>query len=687
MNSVYAKLWALVQKATPVTVVPLGPSGFANGNPVPTNGGISHPTNGSPPAAPTGPTTSPTGPTTSPTGPIAVVSGPYIEQRAVLDLIKLEALGHYPDGSIDIFSQERRQVNRIPKIARLAYPELVLFCGEVILNTVHAGTEIVSGRKTMEEVRNAIAFFGGLVSLVDANPVGQGVWLADDQITIISGGQAAVFDPVANTLTQTFIPRVGRQILDFATTEEWCDFTELKNYLDLSLQPSECQAWLQEAIGLFSRWYWKHPIDATVATCLATATWIQTLLHWRPEITVAGSSNSGKTTFFDSLLTRLYGHMACQSDQPTEAALRQAIRNTSVAIIVDEFEKSEHRQRILNLFRSSSRGAIVRRGTADQHGKRFIIRHIPWFSAIESGLQDEADRNRFIILDMLRPPVTAQGKISLPAADRIQDLGLRLLAIALRHARTINDLFLFLKTQHFPGVNGRVVESYAIPAAVLAAVRQTDQPGALAILSSFLQGKEFARQGLADEQALIRAIMESHFDQGTRRRSIGEALSNESTFSECRKAIERHGVALICNQQGPRKWGLSSSHFLAFNITSIQRHLLKGTRWEDLDVGQILERLPGAHWKSCSIAARRVTCLCLPAKDHLTAPDTQGGDGHEASEEDKLFQQLSQGLKEPAPEEIRSPEEVPPSPQPPPPEASSYPQGDAWEPDNPEERL
>src|SRR5262249_35874742 len=156
-----------------------------------------------------------------------------------------------------------------------------------------------------------------------------------------------------------------------SSTEEWVDFDSLNSNCQMTTNPQWCVARFSELERHFQRWFWVHPVDATVAAALAVCTWVQTILPWRPEVAITAPSGAGKSTLLKSLLAPLYGRLAMYTDQSSEAGIRQAIQNRSVAIILDEFEKSRERPKILQLFRSTSRGAVIRRGTADQRGMRF----------------------------------------------------------------------------------------------------------------------------------------------------------------------------------------------------------------------------------------------------------------------------------------------------------------------------
>lgn len=559
-------------------------------------------------------------------------------ELATLQLVQLQVLGHYQDNSIEIFSESLRQIHRIYSITRFSYADLLLFCGTPARDNVHPGREVVSGRKTMDEVRNAIAILGSQYSLADCAPVGQGIWMADQKITLVNGNEAAYLS--GSNLCRVAAPRIGNQTLDLSGVEGWIDFKTLQDYLSLATNSSWCVGVLQEMISLTSKWFWKHPIDSTVSACLIGASWIQTIWPWRPLVAVSGPANSGKSAFIDDLLRRVFNKMTAWIAKPSEAAIRQRVSNKSLILLIDEFESDSKRQAVLDLFRSSSRGAEIYRGTSDQRGKKFTIRHIPWMGNIESGLNDEADRNRFIILDIQRPPRAQHGRLSLPTDDALNDLGARLLAAVLVNAPAAIELFHKLKTANIDNIHGRLIECYAVPAALYTALGGGNETDALACLHSFLQGKNFTRQGVSDEAELIRTILESHFDVGPGRRiSVAEAISDETCFEERREALERNGVALVSTVPGPRCYPKGENARLFINPPAVRRYLLKYTDWSAKDIGQLLERITGAEYQQRTIGGKRSYGWSLPAQELVLTPTEKSSDAllKELAEPDPLI--------------------------------------------------
>jgi hypothetical protein len=355
------------------------------------------------------------------------------------------------------------------------------------------------------------------------------------------------------------------------------------------MNASKSRELLSRLIGMLKLWNWKHEWDARVVAALVIATFIQTLWRWRPLVSITGPSDSGKTTLFQELLLGIFLEWTIWSDRSTEAGLRQAIAQSAAPVLLDEFDKYQHRQRVLELFRTSSRGGKVLRGTADQTGQQFGLRHIGWFAGTELGLIWGPDRNRFIQMELRLP----EGRtISLPGASELGELGRELAAAALWAAPRAKQLADEIKSTVIAGVHGRLIESFSVPAAMFAVMwhgREATEGRARSILNSMLRDRETLQdQGEPDEKRLIQDILGANVRvttaNGIKDLSIGQLLEN---YGHYRTDLEAKGIHLV----RPRGSGQS---FLFVVPAPVLRFLLKDTRWQGACIDQILLRVDGA---------------------------------------------------------------------------------------------
>jgi hypothetical protein len=562
--------------------------------------------------------TVPLAPTGEPTAPALVLEA---ENQALIVLAGIVVIGEYAGQEVEVYSRPCRKVVRYDSINKLTYTTLIQLVGEPAWN-FYTGKNRVEGKQPFSRLLEAIAVHAGRTDLSRTGTLGQGIWRAGGRIVIVNGGTAAAYD--GGRLTRIDHPRIGNDILDFSATDPWVDFAALNAHLTSAGDFDWCRQVVSEAAALFANWNRRHPEDAGVAALLVAYSFTQTLWPWRPEVAITGPSDCGKTSLL-TMLTTMFGPLNMYVSKPTEAGLRQHLANSARVILVDEFESSHHRQKILDMCRTTSQGGVVIRGTADQKGRAFRICHIPWFAAIESGLTEAADRNRFIILDLAALPPTRRGRLLLPGDSALRELGLKLCAVALRHAEQVTKTFRVLKGTTFDGVHGRLVENFALPAALLAVVHEQDEDNARKTLGGLLADRgQLARQGGADEKDLLTAILGSQYHIGGGvTTSVSATLADRDAFARHWETLETVGVGLTAaNAPGGRRpadwcakwWAEGKLTDIFLDTDKVRRFLLKGTRWEGLDIEQLLLRVPGAKREKRTACRVRVWGLVIPKK-------------------------------------------------------------------------
>jgi hypothetical protein len=539
----------------------------------------------------------------------------------ILSLLQIEVLGEYPKekGKIEVYSRSRRKVCEIDNIDRFSHCALVKMIGDPALTHVHDGRDTVQGKISIEAVRLAIAYKAGLVDLSENPTLGQGIWSIDNSIVLVNGKTAAIY--ANGVLGQLNNPRVGKSILDFSASKSWVDLTQLNDYLCAAKDQAWCLNTLQEVQQIFANWKWKHSQDAWVTTLLVACTYVQTIWPWRPLVAITGSSDVGKSTLMKTL-KNMFGSLGLYSSKPSEAGLRQAIANTGCAVMVDEFENDANRQKILEYFRTTSQGGMIYRGTTDQKGRQYGLKHIPWVASIETGLVKTADRNRFIILDLDKLADGVRGNLTIPGDSTMADYGLKMCAIALIHLESAIAIFHELKSQQVAGVPGRVVESFSVPAALKAAVERKDKAGAIQVLVDLIGDRSaIARQGGGDEIDLMNAILDSQFSVGGRQpvATVSDVISDGEAYTRHYEVLEGFGVALTDGRPGPRSPNLTGKRYIFLHLEKVKRYLLRGTDWANLDCAQLLQRLDGATHVQRKISSKRPWGIEVPIKNWVEA--------------------------------------------------------------------
>jgi hypothetical protein len=552
--------------------------------------------------------------------------GELREECSNLERLKLHVLGQWPDHSIDIYSHETQQTSRITSMNHFSYGNLLQIGSLPIRNCVVPGRDPAPGMLTFDQVSRAIALVASRTHLADTNILGQGVWMEEDKMVVVSGHKAAVLSDDLK-LQPLDVPQVGKSIIDFSSGHDWAPFEQLQEYLDQATGPGWCKEQFGRLEDLVGQWPWRCELDPPLCASLILCSWVQALWQWRPSVAISGATASGKSSLMDRLLLPLFGKLAFVFNKPTEASIRQTVRCNSTVMLFDEFENDNNRNKILEMFRVSGRGGEVVRGTADQRGRKYRIQHIPWTCAIENGLRDEADRNRFVVLELERIKEERFGQYKLPEPEALKDLGLRLLAVALRHAQMALAFYPILTKVRVAGVAGRVCESYAMIVAMLAQLRNWEPEEAEGYLKRILRMQDSDRPIVRDELQLVNDILESPVQcQGGITYSVLQLLSRPGLYARYYEALDRVGVSLLSEKHGPRPFvsEMEPELRLFLNPGPIHRFLLRGTRWEKLETANYLLRISGCQRTRRRVGGARINGFLLMAQDFFAFTDEQG---------------------------------------------------------------
>jgi hypothetical protein len=319
----------------------------------------------------------------------------------------------------------------------------------------------------------------------------------------------------------------------------------------------------------------------------------------------------------------MFGNLGFPSSKSTEAGIRQEVGNTAKVILLDEFEASKDRDRIFEVLRSSTRGSTLAKGTADGKGQKYRLRHIAWVAAIESGMLRQPDINRFIHLELRRAKKGKEGHLTLPDGRELYLLGQKLLAIAVTRATAARRLALGLKKTKVEGVDARITESYAVPAAMLASATGCDEPGAEDLLRSLMEGLKTEDQGENDQQDLLGDILSSQvlINSKTGMRSIDQILEipiGALYLTEGgQDALEARGIRLLDN------------HDLFIVHKIVRQGILRGSRWERQRIDTILLRLPGAGRQMQRVAGTPKRGILIPACETGLEPGPEENNGQD----------------------------------------------------------
>ena len=512
---------------------------------------------------------------------------------ALLKSLGLVVIGeHEGTLKVEVYGTKIKRPGTIYDLNKLSSTNLIQYAGPEVEEHVHDGNEPQPEKAQMKDVRKAIAAAACGKVFHSEEKFGSGVWYgeAKDELLLVKAGAIGVVKD--GKITESEMPFVGGRIFDISQSSgNWCNFDTLSRYLVESQRDRWCQDTFEEADSLFGKWFWKQKPAPRIVASMVICSFLQTLWHWRPEMFITGSSDTGKSALIGETIPQLFGKLGLYVQKPTEAAIRQHIKHHGKVILIDEFEHDKHRQAVLELFRTSSRGGKTIRGTADQKGLTFQLRHIPWLAAIETGLRRQPDKNRYIILDLNEIPAGVRGSIDIPTDDRLADLGQRLLAIGLRHFWRARELANDLKRVQIEGAPGRAVETFAVPCAMFSAIFGHPTFEAIANQKFWMKAWDFTDQAGRDDENILAEILTGEVIMDGGRRTTVAHLLDDALNADSKSALARVGLAKVGKRKGEHKGDM----MLFVYPPVVRKMLLSRGEYQGQLIEQYLKRLPGAE--------------------------------------------------------------------------------------------
>lgn len=551
-------------------------------------------------------------------------------EREICRRLEIDVLGEWDCGSIEVYSAANAKIQRVRNIDQIGRSRLLQLCGAPARDCVIDGQFDAPGMFKVGDVRNAIGIIAGGNRLTHRSLLGVGCWRGQDieglprnEIVLVGDSEAANWNG-KEKLEHIEHPRHGGLLLGIDAAEPWYDFAKLAGNLDAAGERKWCESAVDSLAAEFARWRWEHDATPMLLAGLVMASYLQTLWEWRPQVALTGQTNSGKSYLFKTL-KGIFGNLAYDvTAQSTAAGIRQGLANSAMVPILDEWDKSKSRGEILTMIRTSSRRDRRATGTQDQRGIELNMQHIFWVAGIDSGLQDEADQNRFIRIETLKPLASMRNRLQMRPESQLRELGQRALAVAVRHGVQAVEMASALKETQIDGVDGRHIESYAVPAAMLACAGGLSMEQAATLLEQLAATAGDKAEPEADEQTLLTAILSAYADGGRElgRKSVGYLLEMASRHSgealAARDALAQAGIAT-------REYG--GREYLAIAAAPVKSHLLRDN-WRTRDINQVLSRCPGAvAGQRRKFAGTVHRCVLVPLEEIRTANEDEAGEG------------------------------------------------------------
>lgn len=539
--------------------------------------------------------------------------GGMTRHQMVLKRIGMMILGHI-EGTETImgFSLNRGTMFEIQNHAYYRTENLLFHMGQEVENHVNLTKEVNPTLATLTQIKEAIAVEGGKRRITDSNQLGVGVWEMNGRLLLVGAGEMLIWN---GDITSSKIPLIENKLVDIGSSEAWFNKEHICELFEASKSPEWCRKVFQDGKELFELWdNWVFPDTPQLAAALVCCTWLQTTWKWRPQIGVTGPTNSGKSTLMDGAVKYLFGNLALSIVKPTEASIRQHMRHTAKVLIVDEFEHDSHRQKILELFRTSSRGGVIPRGTASQRGAKYGLKHIPWVGAIEMGMKSAADRNRYILLELKDVEKGKGSKLRLPNEEYLAELGIQLMVVAMRNWRAIKEMDAIIRESEHPEFDRRMIESYSLPCAVIGVVMGMNASEARDLLFETIKTRnDHYEKVMGDEEQLLRTIYQANVLVGKELTTISECLMPGASPDESR-AINSHGVAKI-HARGKTAKSDAEPERVFFIADVVSQKLLGGTRFREMGIDQILMRVPGAKKSKQRMGSHQARGIAIPVDE------------------------------------------------------------------------
>ncbi|MHB1642842.1 MAG: hypothetical protein ACYDD9_06190 [Acidithiobacillus sp.] len=163
---------------------------------------------------------------------------------------------------------------------------------------------------------------------------------------------------------------------------------------------------------------WKFVYESEIGVAI-TVGWIVSAIYCaaletRPSIWITGEAGAGKSKLFH-YISSLLGESALSVERASSAAIRQSIRDSSVPVLLDEFETTGTDQKvgatvsILQSMRAAytSKNATIK-GTSNQSGMQYREMYPFAFFSVSSPALESADAGRIVRLRM--QPADHDGK-------------------------------------------------------------------------------------------------------------------------------------------------------------------------------------------------------------------------------------------------------------------------------------
>lgn len=506
-------------------------------------------------------------------------------------LENVEILGVDEEGKTVLFIKDTR-VSHLVDLPKLPYNTMIQIAGEEFCEKVSnsGGGKLISYNAWRQDAilqarRNQIG---------KMQKTGQGIWETKNKgvFLIVNGDSAIIYD--RGGFKDHVHPIFEDRFLEFTPKMTWID-SESRTLVE-RMTEEYAREILDELGELIKQWGFKNPSNYDLIEGFIVARFIQGIWKWRPHMWLSGPAGCGKSKLLE-LIDALSGPLAItQQGRVTEAAIRQKLQRDLLHVNIDEFEKSHQRENIIELCRKAGRGGNIAKGTQNGRPIDYYIKHMFVVASIEVGLAREAEKTRFIVVEWEKD---ASRNPRIPSHEKIESLRKRITAVAIWAA--FRAVELLSQVDEYAGIEARMLETYAVPL-VFRVI--TEGGGLVEVIEKahkmIIEKEQERPHMMSDEAKLIEDIALAQVRTSDGLSTVAQLVKDKEN-----DALEGFGIKII-----EISGGGCLDVFLAPDV--IRRNLLRGTRWEKLEIRDILIRCKGASRHRRRIAGRNVRGIKIP---------------------------------------------------------------------------
>jgi len=524
-----------------------------------------------------------------------------------------EVLGELADTRLMFWSYCNERPYMVP-LKDLNLDKLVQIGGEEVGRKVaRSATSYSPGQILVADLKKRLIVDAGRKQLWEPEFLGQGIHEVGGRLLVVVGSRAWLWD--GKTMTEYTRPMIEGRVIEGRRGDEWVAFDDVMELLS-DMDRIKANKILEELLELYFQWGFMGELDGFMLAGWCLAQYVQSQWDWRPHMWMIGGAGSGKSAMRD-FIAALGGRLAVPMEGPTmtEPGIRQSISASSCLVLIDEMEKCKQREAVIAYLRSAGRGGYTRKGTPEQKAVKSQLKHMVFVGSIEKGTNREAEASRYLVVSTHKDQ---KYDPHIPNSTDARRLRVNMVAYALWASLRAREMV--RNVGRMDGHDPRFVESVAVPFSMLAVAFDKSEEKLSDMLSQYLAGWLDRSEGAQeDESKLVEDIMLSQIRipeeaEGELRangdpsgktvyviRTVSQVVEARGLIPEEHlKTLQAHGVKPI------------EGRGLFIHPSSVVKQLLKNTVWKELNIRDILLRVPDASAAQLRLAGSPVRGVVVP---------------------------------------------------------------------------